>query len=55
MLRKNKDPGVTRKFDVVTIGTREAASAVSGEQPAQAGWCKNSQSGNKNKAERGTI
>ena len=37
MLRKNKDLGVTRKFDVVVIGTGEAASAVA-SRCRSAGW-----------------
>src|SRR5690348_7836484 len=37
MLRKNKDLGVTRKLDVVVIGTGEAASAVA-SRCRSAGW-----------------
>jgi glutathione reductase (NADPH) len=37
MLRKNKDLGVTRKFDVVIIGTGEAASSVA-SRCRSAGW-----------------
>src|SRR5260370_22720191 len=36
-LRKNKEPGMTREFDVVVIGAGEAASAVA-SRCRSAGW-----------------